>query len=77
MARHQWQRPKWEIGETVRASMGKPRKDGRGMTYGYRRATIVSMPEGWMQDATARITVKDTGGETQAVHFGHIYADWE
>lgn len=71
------QSPKWEIGETVRAMFTRFDTKKDRTVNGYRRGTITFLPEGWMKDAAARITVTDDKGESQKIHFSMIWADWK
>ncbi len=72
MARNDWKRvrPIWEIGEKVRA---------RFPNGGWRKSTIIGFPsDTWQKDdAGARITVQDTKGNVEQVHFGSIYIEPE
>jgi hypothetical protein len=71
------------VGEVVRASWVSkihPATEGLREWYdftGYRRATIVSIPDGWQQDVSARITVRDAKGVTHESHWASVYKDWE
>ena len=76
MARHDWKRvnPEMLVGEEVRAAFYFTNKKGC-QTVGYRRATIVSVPDGWRHDAAAQITVQDSQGNIQATSWGDIYKE--
>tara|TARA_Y100000310_G_scaffold217704_1_gene218775 strand:- start:435 stop:641 length:207 start_codon:yes stop_codon:yes gene_type:complete len=62
------------VGEEVRANFYFINKKGWN-SCGYRRATIISVPENWMKDAGAQITVKDANGLIQETSFGDIYKE--
>ncbi len=70
MARKDWKRvrPIWKIGEKVRA---------RFPNGGWRKSIIIGFPSDTWQidDAGARITVQDTKGNVEQVHFGSIYIE--
>ena len=68
--RRRYERPEYTVGEAVRVYCEYKGK------HGSRRATLVSLPEGWRHDAMAKLTARLTSGEEITVHWASFYANY-